>query len=99
MSGILKLQLTLPEPVPVESFSVVAKADCKSVSVWNGRTNGLTDHTAESRFTATVWVSLRSASVKLSVPGADVSGVDDPVALGCSATVPDSAPLVIVTGS
>lgn len=42
---------------------------------------------------------MRSASVKLSVPGLDVSSAGDPVMSGCSATVPNSGPLVIVTSS
>src|SRR5882724_6888090 len=96
-----KLQSTIPAPEPVESCNVVCSAACRSASVSGGIRPPL-DQTAESTATLTEWLSLRSTSEKLRVPvgtGLVVSSVDDPVKFGCSATEPDSGPLVTTTAS
>src|SRR5258708_15684904 len=87
---------------PVESCSVVGNAVCRSASVAGGTKDGSTDQTAESSATLTWCVSLRSTSVKASVPvgtGVVVSSAVDPVISGCSATDADSGPLVIAGAS
>ena len=57
--------------------------------------------TSTSSVTATVWVSLVSASVKSSVPAGTVGVVSiaaEPVVSASSDTVADSGPLVMTTG-
>src|SRR5665213_2761883 len=96
-----KVQSTLPDPVPLESCSVVDSAASRSASVATGMF-APPDQTADATDTATVWVSLRSTSVKFSVPlgtGLVVSCTDDPVVLGNSARDADSGPLVIIGAS
>src|SRR3954470_24411522 len=90
-----------PDPEPVESCSVVANAASRSASVEPGMVPPL-DHSADATDTPTVCMSLRSTSLKLSVPvgtGVVESSEDDPLTPVCSATEPDSGPLVIATAS
>src|SRR5689334_22352341 len=98
---MLNDQSTPPEPEPVESCKVVASAASRSAWVASG-TAAPADHEEEATATLTVWVSLRSTSLKLSVPvgtGVVESREDDPLTPACSSTEPDSGPLVIATAS
>src|ERR1700744_3986251 len=88
-----KLQSTLPDPVPAESLSVVASAVCAALSVPAG-TLEPPDHTAEARLDDAVCVSPVSESVNVRVPVGVVSRLGDPVVSACSATEPESGPLV-----